>query len=31
MAETGRVRRVRGMGWVEKSAFLEYWRNSKRR
>jgi hypothetical protein len=31
MAETGRVRRVRGMGWVEKSAFLEYWSNTKRR
>jgi hypothetical protein len=24
MAETGRSRRVRGMGWVEKGQFLEY-------
>lgn len=25
LAELGRVRRVRGMGWVEKSGFLEYY------
>ncbi|WVO15244.1 hypothetical protein L204_102898 [Cryptococcus depauperatus] len=25
LAETGRVRRVKGMGWLEKKAFLEYW------
>lgn len=24
LAETGRVRRVKGMGWVEKAGFLEY-------
>ena len=27
MAETGRSRRVRGMGWVEKGQFLEYYVN----
>ncbi|KAK8864715.1 hypothetical protein IAR55_001969 [Kwoniella newhampshirensis] len=31
LAETGRVRRVKGMGWVEKKAFLEYWQRSGRR
>ncbi|WWD16971.1 hypothetical protein CI109_101405 [Kwoniella shandongensis] len=31
LAETGRVRRVKGMGWVEKKAFLEYWVRSGRR
>ena len=30
LAETGRVRRVKGMGWVEKGAFLEYWNGRKR-
>ncbi|WWC69859.1 uncharacterized protein I206_103802 [Kwoniella pini CBS 10737] len=25
LAETGRVRRTKGMGWVEKGQFLEYW------
>lgn len=25
LAELGRVRRVRGMGWVEKKAFLDYY------
>ncbi|EIW70325.1 hypothetical protein TREMEDRAFT_67999 [Tremella mesenterica DSM 1558] len=30
LAETGKVRRVKGMGWVEKEGFLEYW-NTKRR
>lgn len=31
LAELGRVRRVRGMGWVEKSAFLEYYNKRARR
>ncbi|WVQ80134.1 hypothetical protein IAT38_002236 [Cryptococcus sp. DSM 104549] len=31
LAETGRVRRVKGMGWVEKRAFLNYWVRSGRR
>lgn len=31
LAETGKVRRVKGMGWVEKAAFLEYWASNKRR
>ncbi|WVQ77873.1 hypothetical protein IAR50_007575 [Cryptococcus sp. DSM 104548] len=30
LAETGKVRRVRGMGWVEKKAFLEYWAGGKK-
>ncbi|TYJ53016.1 hypothetical protein B9479_006344 [Cryptococcus floricola] len=30
LAETGRVRRVRGMGWVEKKAFLEYWAGNRK-
>jgi len=30
LAETGRVRRVKGMGWVEKKGFLEYWSSTKR-
>ncbi|WVF71123.1 hypothetical protein IAT40_005920 [Kwoniella sp. CBS 6097] len=25
LAETGRVRRTKGMGWTEKGTFLEYW------
>ncbi|WRT66698.1 uncharacterized protein IL334_003659 [Kwoniella shivajii] len=25
LAETGRVRRTKGMGWVEKGGFLDYW------
>ncbi|WVW84291.1 hypothetical protein I302_106322 [Kwoniella bestiolae CBS 10118] len=25
LAETGRVRRTRGLGWVEKAGFLDYW------
>jgi hypothetical protein len=25
LAETGRVRKVGGMSWVEKSTFLDYW------
>ncbi|KAL1405891.1 hypothetical protein Q8F55_007571 [Vanrija albida] len=31
LAETGRVRRVPGMGWVEKTSFLEYYAKSKSR
>jgi H2-forming N5,N10-methylenetetrahydromethanopterin dehydrogenase-like enzyme len=31
MAETGRARRVRGMGWVEKGAFLEYYEKGRAR
>jgi len=31
LAETGRVRRVKGMGWVEKKGFLEYWDRQRRR
>jgi hypothetical protein len=31
LAETGRVRRVKQMGWVEKGTFLEFWRNNQRR
>ncbi|KAI9639072.1 uncharacterized protein MKK02DRAFT_39348 [Dioszegia hungarica] len=30
LAETGRTRRVRGMGWVEKGSFLEYARTGKK-
>ncbi|KIR59370.1 hypothetical protein I314_04892 [Cryptococcus bacillisporus CA1873] len=30
-AETGKVRRVKGMGWAEKKAFLEYWAKGGRR
>lgn len=29
LAETGRVRRVPGMGWVEKTSFLEYYAKSR--
>lgn len=29
LAETGRIRRVRGMGWVEKKGFLEYLEKTK--
>lgn len=31
LAECGRLRRVRGMGWVEKQGFLDYWKGTKRR
>ena len=31
LAETGRGRRLRGMGWVEKEGFLENWNGSRRR
>lgn len=31
LAELGRVRRVRGMGWVEKSAFLDFYAKRSRR
>lgn len=31
LAELGRVRRVRGMGWVEKSAFLDFYSKRGRR
>lgn len=31
LAETGRVKRVRGMGWEEKKGFLEYWKSARRR
>lgn len=31
LAETGKIRRVKGMGWVEKEAFLSYWLLHKRR
>ncbi|KAL0245442.1 hypothetical protein I308_104568 [Cryptococcus tetragattii IND107] len=31
LAETGKVRRVKGMGWAEKKAFLEYWARGGRR
>lgn len=31
LAELGRVRRVRGMGWVEKAAFLDYYDKRGRR
>lgn len=30
LAETGRVRRVPGMGWVEKASFLDYYARSRR-
>ncbi|ORY26353.1 hypothetical protein BCR39DRAFT_579037 [Naematelia encephala] len=30
LAETGRVRRVGGMGWVEKKGFLDYWQSTRR-
>ncbi|WWC88984.1 uncharacterized protein L201_003899 [Kwoniella dendrophila CBS 6074] len=29
LAETGRIRRTKGMGWVEKGTFLEYWAKRK--
>lgn len=31
LAETGKVRRVKGMGWVEKKGFLGYWESARRR
>lgn len=31
LAETGKVRRVPGMGWVEKASFLAYYNSKKRR
>ncbi|KAK4685093.1 hypothetical protein P7C73_g5070, partial [Tremellales sp. Uapishka_1] len=30
LAETGRVRRVKGMGWVEKKGFLMFWKTGRR-
>ena len=31
MGETGRSRRLRGMGWVEKGGFLEYYEGKGKR
>ncbi|WVR06750.1 hypothetical protein IAU60_003785 [Kwoniella sp. DSM 27419] len=31
LAETGKVRRTKGMGWTEKGTFLEYWNKAGRR
>jgi len=31
LAETGKVRRVKGMGWVEKKGFLDYWKTARKR